>query len=298
MIYNYDDYVINESLINEDFSFNDIKSKIMSLKDKNKAINYLISKFNSAVDFSRKIKISKIILLIYMMTLSNNMATSLSANVDMTSSRLANFKTLTMEDIETEMNRIMEYHKSDYIFNTKLDMYKDPTNLTLSNKGKENIKKHETLQLVAYEIGDDMITIGYGHSEPAKKSKFKVGDKISEPHANKLFEHDVYEKAKNIRSMFKEWEIKNKRKVLITQSMFDAIVSMAYNIGITGFRNTDFVEYLEKGQIKNAADVIKQTKISNKFPGLKDRRQFEYDLFMKDLNDWYNKEKINLLHNT
>lgn len=112
MIYNYDEYIINESLITEDFSFNDIKSKVMNFKDKNKALNYLIKKFNSISDTKIKIKISKFILLTYMMTLSNNMSLNLSATqFNDISTEISNQEKLSKEIIEKELYDIIGHNK-------------------------------------------------------------------------------------------------------------------------------------------------------------------------------------------
>ena len=77
MIYNYTDFeILNESLINEEFNFNDLKTKLMNLKNKNKALDYLINKFNSIHELTHKLHISKMILLLYMLTLSNPISTN------------------------------------------------------------------------------------------------------------------------------------------------------------------------------------------------------------------------------
>ena len=71
------------------------------------------------------------------------------------------------------------------------EIFKDPSQLTGSKAAINLIKKHEGLSLKAYKIGDGMITIGYGHAEPEKNSKFKVGDKITKHQAEELFLHDL-----------------------------------------------------------------------------------------------------------
>ena len=104
MIYNYDEYIINESLITEELSFNDIKSKVMNFKNKNKALNYLINKFNTISDLKIRTKISKFILLTYMMTLSNNMSLNLSANqFNEISTQISDQESLSKDIIEKEL---------------------------------------------------------------------------------------------------------------------------------------------------------------------------------------------------
>jgi lysozyme len=152
-----------------------------------------------------------------------------------------------------------------------------------SKEGINLIKNHEKLNLEAYCISDGMITIGYGHSNPIKTSKYKIGDIITEEEANELFKKDLKRKEDGIKRMISQWEEQG-YSIEITQSMFDAMVSMAFNIGISGLRTTNFVQYLKNNDYFTAAELIKTTKINNKFPGLINRRKEEYNLFIKDIS--------------
>ena len=57
--------------------------------------------------------------------------------------------------------------------------YKYPKNLKLSQNGWDFIRDNEKFIEVARKLGDGMITVGYGHAEPIKTSKYKIGYKIS-----------------------------------------------------------------------------------------------------------------------
>ena len=72
----------------------------------------------------------------------------------------------------------------------------------------------------------------------------------------------------------------------INQDMYDAMVSMAFNMGRSGFRNSDFIQLVKKGKYEEAKDEIKKTskRSFRKFPGLKDRREKEANLFASGLN--------------
>lgn len=290
MIYNYDDYNnINESLINESFNLNDLKKKIMNLKNIPTVINYLIKKFNNTINKNTRLKISRILLLIYMMSSPNNINISLNqSKFNNFSEEISNFESISKSKIENFVNQINDVYITNVLFNTNSRIFKDPSKLTLSDAGKQHIKEQELLKLTAYEIGDNKITIGYGHSEPINTSKYKRGDRINLEEAEKLFKKDVDYKVKCVRRMFRDWNNETGEKILVTQSMFDAIVSMVYNIGITGFRKTKLSEYIKNGDLLSASEIIKRTKISNNFPGLVNRRESEYDLFMKDINHNYN----------
>jgi GH24 family phage-related lysozyme (muramidase) len=153
---------------------------------------------------------------------------------------------------------------------------------TLSQTGWNHIKNEEKLKLKAYNLGDGMVTVGYGHAERIGKTKLKPGQKISEEQAKKLLKEDLTTAADGVRRIFKEWNEKG-TDVKITQSMFDALVSIAYNAGVSGLKFSPIMKYLKEKDYKKASESILGFKISKKFPGLKVRRQKEYDLFVAGL---------------
>jgi len=160
----------------------------------------------------------------------------------------------------------------------KKDKYVDPQILRLSQKGWDMIREHEKLRLIAYKLGDNMITIGWGHAEPIKKSKYKDGDKITKKEAQSLFIKDVNYAANGVRRMFKQWKKKG-NDVKITQGQYDALVSLMFNCGVSGVRRSSIVRYLYNKEYKKAANAILSFNISKKFPGLKIRRKKEKELF-------------------
>ena len=127
-----------------------------------------------------------------------------------------------------------------------------------------------------------MVTVGYGHAEKVGKTKLRPGQKISEEAAKKFLKEDLTEAADGVRRIFKDWKSEDV-DVKITQSMFDALVSIAYNAGVTGLKNSIIMKYLKEKDYKKASESILGFKISKKFPGLKVRRQKEYDLFVAGL---------------
>ena len=74
--------------------------------------------------------------------------------------------------------------------------------------------------------------------------------------------------------------IQKRIKVPLTQSMFDACVSMAYNMGVSGFINSQVGSNLNSGKYKEAAGLIPLTK--NNGGTLTRRREREQKLFVKD----------------
>jgi lysozyme len=91
-------------------------------------------------------------------------------------------------------------------------------NLTLSPAGEALIKKWEGLRLVAYLCPTGHWTIGWGHTFDVYR-----GDVVTLEEAQQLFDEDIQEFVSAVNSLV---------KVPVTQGMFDALVSFAFNIGI------------------------------------------------------------------
>lgn len=155
----------------------------------------------------------------------------------------------------------------------------DATNMRLSQRGRDLIKDHEGFRSAAYKIGDGMITVGWGHAEPINKSKYKVGQEITLEEANMLLSKDLTEAADGVRRMFKEWKDSG-NYIPISQDMFDVLVSLSYNVGVSGLRRSDVVKYLEKGEYEMAGELIRTFRISKKFKGLSKRRSLESKIFL------------------
>ena len=79
--------------------------------------------------------------------------------------------------------------------------------------------------------------------------------------------------------MLNDWEEQG-IKPKITQKMYDAMVSMTYNMG-PGIRKSDFIQAVKKGDLKTAKELILTTSSNmfKKYPGLKSRRENEYKMF-------------------
>lgn len=87
--------------------------------------------------------------------------------------------------------------------------------MRLSTQGRELIKAFEGLSLTAYRDADGY-SIGYGHYGA------KAGDVISRAEADRLFDQDVRKFEDGV----------SRYAPVATQQQFDAMVSLAYNIGV------------------------------------------------------------------
>lgn len=180
--------------------------------------------------------------------------------------------------IET-LNEIEEEEKLEIVDSESELEYKSGYEWVLSQAGWDHIREEEGLRLKAYKLGDGMITVGYGHAEPKKTSKYKVGQEITKKEADDLLKKDLKTAADGVRRMFKQWKDDDGIDIKITQSMFDALVSIAYNTGVSGLRRSDISKNLKKGDYEEASKSILNFKTSNKFPGLKKRRKREKEMF-------------------
>lgn len=141
---------------------------------------------------------------------------------------------------------------------------------TTSERMVDIIKTYEGFSPKAVRLtGEDEYTIGYGHYG----SDVHAGDTITEVEATALMKKDlkVFENA-----------VKNAVKVDISQSQFDALVSLAYNIGVGAIAESDTMKYLNEGKVGHAAVDIPSWRRGMGYqilPGLEKRRQTELEFF-------------------
>ena len=100
--------------------------------------------------------------------------------------------------------------------------------------------------------------------------------KITKKQADKLLDGDLQGAVDGLNRILDTWVDKG-IKVEITQGMYDAMVSMIYNMGIGNFRNSEFIQLVKHGQYDKAKEKIKTTNVT--YPGHKTRRKKESDIF-------------------
>ncbi|GHC19353.1 lysozyme [Aidingimonas halophila] len=146
--------------------------------------------------------------------------------------------------------------------------------MELSSAGLKLIQSHEGLRLEAYRDAVGIPTIGYGHTKTAE-----MGQEITEAQALELLQSDV--------ESFED-AVRDAVNVTITQNMFDALVSFAFNVGIGAFRDSTLLKKLNDHDYNGAADeLLRWTKAGGKeLAGLVKRREDERDLFLTS-SDWF-----------
>ena len=148
--------------------------------------------------------------------------------------------------------------------------------MKISPVGIELIKRNEGCRLNAYQDVVGVWTIGYGHTEGVHP-----GLTITQEQADKM----LVDELNNVYGPGVERALAGSPT---TQSQFDALVSLAYNIGIGGFTNSQAVTRQHKlGNYQAAADgFLLWNKAGGKeLSGLTRRRHEERSLY---LNGIYN----------
>lgn len=132
------------------------------------------------------------------------------------------------------------------------------------------IKEWEGLELSVYKCQGGKNTIGWGHTRGVGQK-----DTITIEEAEEFLKNDLHSHARGLAPAI---------KVPVTKNQFIALLSLAFNIGVTNARNSDTVAFLNKQEYKNSADAFMNWrkaggKVSN---GLIRRRSAERELFLKE----------------
>ena len=148
--------------------------------------------------------------------------------------------------------------------------------MKISNKGIALIKEYEGCKLKAYTCSAGVWTIGYGHTRGGK-----AGDVITQAQADAFFLEDIKAFERDVNSLL---------KVPVTQGMFDALVSFAFNVGsdidadtiAEGLGDSTLLKKVNAGDKAGAAnEFAKWNKAAGKVvSGLVRRREAERKLFL------------------
>lgn len=146
--------------------------------------------------------------------------------------------------------------------------------MTVDSAGVDLIGQFEGLRLNAYDDGVGVWTIGWGTTVYPNGQKVKKCDKITLDQAKQYKAHDLvkFEKAVN-----------DAVKVSLNQNQFNALVSLAYNIGVSAFTNSTLLKRLNEGDYKAAADqfLVWVNAGGKRMQGLVNRRNKEREVFLK-----------------
>lgn len=139
--------------------------------------------------------------------------------------------------------------------------------MNISKIGLSLIKSFEGCKLTAYHCSAGKLTIGYGHT-----GNVKLGQTISQEQADSYLMQDLRETENQINKLV---------HVQLTQSQYDALCSLVFNIGCGNFNKSTLLAKLNKSDYPDASQEFKRWNKINGVQsiGLIRRRQAEEDLF-------------------
>ena len=158
-------------------------------------------------------------------------------------------------------------------FDAVKNMLGIPESMSVSNKGVDLICEFEGKRLVAYDDGVGIWTIGFGTIKYPNGVRVKKGDTCTLDQAKEYMRHDLIEFEHTVNSSV---------KVPLNQNQFDALVSLAYNIGSNAFKSSTLVKKLNTGDYQGAADQFNVwvNAGGKRMQGLVNRRDREKLLFL------------------
>jgi GH24 family phage-related lysozyme (muramidase) len=138
------------------------------------------------------------------------------------------------------------------------------------------IRQFEGCRLKAYQDSVGVWTIGYGTTFYPDGSKVKEGDKCTQEQAEFYLKYHVLEFAARVDSIVNiitDW---------VNQNQFDAIVSFAYNVGLSNLKKSTLYRKIMKDPHDKSieAEFMRWNKAGGVvLNGLTKRRQAESDLY-------------------
>ena len=146
-----------------------------------------------------------------------------------------------------------------------------------SDQGIALLKKHEGLRLTAYPdpaSGGEPWTIGYGTTSRAGVGKVTRGMKISQAQAEDMLRRSLVGYEQGVLKAITRTP---------TQNQFDAMVSLAYNIGVGAMSKSSVIRHFNANDdVKAGGAFLLWNKAAGKvMPGLTRRRAEERALFLK-----------------
>jgi len=155
---------------------------------------------------------------------------------------------------------------------------KDPAQLALSDNGADFIARHEGFKNHVYNDPSNYATVGYGHllhKSPVTAADTKKWGTMTKAQGKALLKKDAARTEAGVRRLV---------KVPLTQSMFDALVSFAYNAGVGNLKRSTLLKKLNKKDYTGAANEFHKWVKSGgkKLTGLVTRRAEEKEMFCQD----------------
>lgn len=152
--------------------------------------------------------------------------------------------------------------------------------MKISENGLKLIQDFESFESAPYLDSARVWTIGYGSTYyPNGKSVTGRDKPITREYAETIQRHVI---ATDFEPVVNEALKKEIVSGFITQNMYDAILSLTYNIGVNGFKRSSVLRLLKQGDKLNAGNAfLLWNKAGGKvLRGLVRRRERERELFL------------------
>lgn len=149
-----------------------------------------------------------------------------------------------------------------------------------SEKGLKLIQEFESFEAKPYLDSAKVWTIGYGSTYYPNGKPVTGRDKpITKEYAETIQRHVI---ATDFEPVINELLKREIASGFITQNMYDAIISLTYNIGASGFKRSSVLRLLKQGDKVNAGNAfLLWNKAGGKvLKGLVNRREKERKLFL------------------
>jgi len=154
------------------------------------------------------------------------------------------------------------------------------TSRQIDQAGLDHIKQSEGVRNTIYKDRAGLDTIGVGHliTKEEKISGRFAGGRISDEEVDTLLLEDLDRTQRGVRNCVKQ---------PVTQDQYDAMISMAFNIGTGGFCNSTLVKKINAGEYKEVPNQMMRWNkvrvggILTESAGLTTRRRAEANLFAK-----------------
>jgi lysozyme len=145
--------------------------------------------------------------------------------------------------------------------------------MQVSIPGRKLIEAFEGLRLDAYRDCAGIWTIGYGHTARAGQPVPAAGLSITATMADQILADDLRATENGVLAAIKR---------PMEQGQFDAMASLAFNIGLGAFRSSSLARYFNRGEPSRAAGAFRLWVRSGGkvLPGLVRRREAERHLFL------------------
>ena len=142
--------------------------------------------------------------------------------------------------------------------------------MKINQAGLDIIKRSEGCKLTAYLCPGKIVTIGWGHTSP----DVFIGQRITQDEADALLANDLAAFERGVSNPLGD--------IPTTHNQFSAMVSLAYNIGLTKFNSSSVLRYHKAGrhQLAAASFLLWVKAKGRKLTGLVTRRNAERSLYV------------------